>query len=71
MSDPATTDRIIRKPEVVALVGLSDRSIDRREASGEFPRRLRLGPGTVGWRLSAIRAWIDSRPTAQQAKEGE
>jgi prophage regulatory protein len=36
----------------------------RLERDGKFPRRLRLGPHTVRWRLSEILAWIADLPTS-------
>lgn len=62
-------DRIIRKAEASTLSGLSERTIDRREAAGDFPARLKLSPGTVGWRLHEILEWVATRPTATTSKD--
>lgn len=59
-------ERILRIPEVVEITGLSRTTIWRRVKSGDFPAPVRLGSlGTrsVGWRESAIREWLESRPT--------
>ena len=64
------SDRIVRMNELPSLVGLSERSIYRREAVGEFPARLKLGPNAIGWRLSDIETWIASRPTVQDQTSG-
>ena len=69
MAELTTTDRIIRKDEATRLTGLSSRSIDRREAAGDFPARVRLGPNSVGWRLSQITTWISSREPGSSAEE--
>lgn len=53
-------DRIIRYAEVQKKVGLSRTTIWRKERAGEFPKRISLGVGAVGWRESEINAWIDS-----------
>lgn len=61
---PNTTpagDRIIRFPEVKELVGLSRTTIWRKEKAGEFPARVSLGTGSVGWKKSEIDAWVDAR----------
>lgn len=54
-------DRIIRKPELRKIVGLSDTSIWRLEKSGEFPKRVQLGAGAVGWLLSEVMEWLDGK----------
>jgi len=59
-------ERIIRKPEVLMRVGLSDPSIYRREKLGLFPKRLELGRGTVGWLESEIEAWIQEKADARK-----
>ena len=53
--------RILRLREVIALTGLSASSIRREEQAGRFPKRVRLGPGTVGWAAEAVSDWIRSR----------
>jgi prophage regulatory protein len=32
--------------------------LDRLEKKEEFPRRVRLGPGTIGWLESEIDQWL-------------
>lgn len=54
-------DRILRLPDVIAATGLSRVSIWRKEKSGVFPARLRLGPNAVGWRASQIQQWLEDR----------
>ena len=56
--------RVLRKADVRRLVGLSDRTIDRLEARGEFPRRFRLTAQLVGWRSGDVEEWIEQRATA-------
>ena len=57
--------RIIRKPEVEKMVGLSGMTIDRREAAGQFPKRKRLGANSVGWVEAEITEWIEGLCTAK------
>lgn len=52
---------IIRRRDVERLVGLSYSSIYRRERSGTFPQRVRLGENSVGWRESEVLAWCEAR----------
>ncbi|WP_442781004.1 helix-turn-helix transcriptional regulator [Alteromonas sp. a30] len=35
--------------------------IQKREASGEFPRSIRIGARAVGWLESDIDQWIETR----------
>lgn len=53
--------RIIRKPELFARVGLSDATIWRLEKSGKFPRRVKLGGNSVGWLSDEFDAWLNAR----------
>lgn len=57
-------DRFLRIPEVCRMVGYSRASLYRLEAAGHFPRRIKLGPAATAWRLSDIRAWMESRAEA-------
>jgi len=56
-------DRIIRPNEAVVITGRSLASIWRDEQAGTFPSRIRLGANSVGYKLSALMAWMDSRET--------
>ena len=53
--------KILRKPEVAELTGYSERSIDRLEKVGQFPKRLRLGARAVGWLETDVVEWIATR----------
>lgn len=73
------TDRIIREPERRQITGRSAASWWRDERAGKAPSRVRIGDNAVGWRLSDITAWIESRltvtpenakPVAPGAKRG-
>jgi len=54
-------ERIMRAKEAVAMTGLSRTTIWRMEKSGQFPNRVSLGVGSVGWRESEISTWINRR----------
>lgn len=62
---PAESDRIVRKPELFGIVGMSDTSVWRMEAAGQFPKRLRLGGSACGWLLSEINEWLAERAAAR------
>jgi len=57
----AAPDRIIRKPELEELTGLSSETIRRMEAAGDWPKRVQLGPKAVGWWLSECMAALQQR----------
>lgn len=56
-----TKERVIRKPELLAMIGLSDPTIWRMEKDGKFPKRIRLGGNSCGWLLSEIMGWVEQR----------
>lgn len=54
-------ERLIRKPELLSMIGLSDTTVWRMERDGRFPKRLRIGGNSVGWLESEITSWLRSR----------
>jgi prophage regulatory protein len=63
LSAPKPRDAELWSVKTVRLkTGLSRASIYRYVRRGEFPRRLRIGPGRVAWMASEVTAWIESRP---------
>lgn len=63
--------RIITKKELRLIVPYTPQYILRLEKQGKFPRRIQIGARRVGWLLSDVEAWLQSRmvethqPTAQ------
>lgn len=57
--------RIMRKPEVLNMTGLSDPTIWRMERAGSFPKRLRLGGNSCGWLESEVTGWLNDRMEAR------
>ncbi len=54
--------QIVRLQQVIEITGgLSASTIYRMERAGTFPARLQLGPNSVGWRLSEVSEWVESR----------
>ena len=62
-----TEDRIITAPERRQLVPYSDMHIWRLEKTGQFPKRIKLGPNRVGWSLREVQKWIEARKAARDA----
>lgn len=58
------SDHILRRPAVEIRTGLSRSSLYAMMQRGEFPRPIRLGRRAVGWRLSDIERWLETRELA-------
>ena len=56
--------KILRRKDVETMIGLSRSTIYKLMSQGSFPKAIRLGPRAVGWRLSDIEVWIESRTNA-------
>jgi predicted DNA-binding transcriptional regulator AlpA len=54
----SSPDRILRSKEVQEMTGLSRTTLWRLERKGEFPARVALCAGSVGWRLSEVELWL-------------
>lgn len=57
------SERIIRESERLAITGISRTTCWEMEKKGQFPKRRKLTPNgsSVGWFLSEINEWIQSR----------
>ena len=53
--------RIIRKPELLSKLSLSDATIWRMEKKNRFPRRIKLGGNSVGWFESEVNEWLEKK----------
>ncbi|MCW3837857.1 helix-turn-helix transcriptional regulator [Sphingomonas canadensis] len=58
---PHPTGRLIRMPDAIATTGLSQATINRLVRRGEFPPKVRLSAGAIGWWESEVEAWKASR----------
>ena len=59
------TERILRRKEVLLVLGVSSATLHRRLKDGSIQAPLRLGPNSVGWRESYIQSVIDSYQPAE------
>jgi predicted DNA-binding transcriptional regulator AlpA len=57
--------------EAAQYVGASRSSILRWEAAGDFPRRRKLGPNRVGYRVIELKIWLASREPVGKASDLE
>ena len=53
--------KVLSRPEVIALLGVSKMTVDRIEAKGDGPAKVQLSPRRIGYRVSAVRAWLTAR----------
>lgn len=54
--------KILSAKEVTNKIGLSRTTIWRMERKGDFPQRIILSPGRVGWNSDEIDDWLETRP---------
>ena len=59
--------KILRPNAAAAKVGLSRMHLYRLERAGLFPRRVHLGPNSVGWLEEELDQWIRERADARRA----
>lgn len=60
---PGPAESLLRLPQVEAMVGLKKSKVYSLLQEGRFPAPVRLGPRSVRWKASAVRAWIDGLKT--------
>ena len=58
------THRILRRPEVEHLTGLSRSTLYAMIVEGTFPKPVRLGKRAVGWPEAVVRDWLAQRVAA-------
>ena len=63
---PVTPFRFLRLPEVRALTGLSRSQIYRLEATGQFPKRVKLGECSSAWVDLEVAQWQTDRVAASR-----
>jgi len=51
-------DSLLRLPAVRERTGLPASTINRREAAGTLPRRVRIGENSVAWYLSDVESFV-------------
>lgn len=57
-------ERVIREAECRQLTGICRTTRYMMEKEGQFPARRKLGGRAVGWLLSEVSAWQQSRKVA-------
>ncbi|RQN40816.1 helix-turn-helix transcriptional regulator [Paraburkholderia tropica] len=62
----ATADRIIRLPELLAILQISRTTAYAWQKAGRLPRSVALGPRARGWKLSDVARFLASLGTEAQ-----
>lgn len=60
--------RILKRKELLQIVGLSSAQLYRNIKAGLFPPPYAIGQKSVGWKQSDIQAWMDSLRPANTIK---
>jgi prophage regulatory protein len=55
-------DRFLRRRDMLATVGIPQSTVYLMMSRGEFPRSYQITRRLVGWKLSELQAWMESRP---------
>lgn len=63
-------DSLLRLKSVISQTGLSRSEVYRREARGQFPRRIKIGVRAVAWRQSEISAYVAGAEARQGQLQG-
>ena len=56
-------EKLLRRPEVESVTGLSCSTLYDWMKRGEFPQPVKLGTRLVAWRQSDVTAWLEARET--------
>ncbi len=59
--------KILRRPAVETITGLSRSTIYQNMQTGKFPKPIRLGAKAVGWLESEVHQWIEARTAERDA----
>ncbi|MEP1445853.1 MAG: AlpA family phage regulatory protein [Paraglaciecola sp.] len=54
-------NRLIRKPEVLSITGLTSSSLYRLMEQGDFPQSISISERSVAWNVSDIDRWVETR----------
>lgn len=59
---------IYRVKDLTKMLNVSAMTLWRWERSGRFPKRIQLGPNSVGWLVDDVQAWLMNRPRGVGSK---
>jgi predicted DNA-binding transcriptional regulator AlpA len=61
LDDTFDSVRVVNEQTAARLSGVSPRTWDRMRARGETPPITKISERRIGYRLTDLRAWLDSR----------
>jgi len=61
-------DKVVRRKQLLELIGVSSVTQWRLERAGLFPQRFRLGTGAVGWHLTEVEEWLRNRERVERQR---
>ena len=61
MGNLSTTSELILADEIAQRIPYSQNHLRRLEASGDFPKRVRVGANRIAWLRDEIDDWLKSR----------
>ena len=61
-------DKVVRRKQLLELIGVSAVTQWRMEKAGLFPQRFRLGVGAVGWHLTEVEEWLRNRERVERQR---
>ena len=64
-------NKLLKRPEVEAVTGLSRASIYSKIKAGTFPLPVRLGSNSVAWRADDVDDWIANLPVGDELRSGD
>ena len=62
--------RLLRLPEVLALVGVSRSTLNAMVARGVFPPPILVGRRAIAWPAYVVARWLENRPSARPSVSG-
>ena len=63
--------RILRWRQLAPIIGCSRMTVARMEKTGIFPKRIRVGNGSVGWLEHEVEDWLAQRMANRVEDERE
>ena len=60
-------ERLIRRPEVLRITGMTRYMVDLLEENGAFPKRVKIGQRAVFWPKTEIDAFISAQKQGRQS----
>ena len=61
--------KILRRPEVEQIVGLSRSTLYAMMAENTFPKPIKLGKRAIGWPDNVIAGWIEERTSGDKGDD--